>query len=262
MHFILPSFCIYLTIIILGDIYAGISAHGTSIRDLHGIIWNTGDVSGSPPILFNSIRLSSVFRHPTGHIQAARVWSATDTHRKRTCSGRGRGRGLQRRLDGWMRLCPLLLLSRGSLKFGKQWWRLLFIVQKGITRHISYSFPLTRWEGLTLLTVNYSQPTSPLRRCGLFISDLASLSELLLLCLVSWTTARKERKSWSVTEFCLPLIESNTAHAMTLTGRLWLEFWAGHLHLKPNINTSCQSKLIHCCNCAHKLVLCSTFWSN
>lgn len=130
----------------------------------------------------------------SGHIQAVRVWSATETHLKMTCGGLG---GVQQHLGGRMSLRLLLLLSRGPLKFGKQWWRLLFIVQRGITQHISYS-PLTGWEGLTLLTVNYRRPISPLRRCGLFISDLISLSERLLLCLESSTTARKEIKCCSI----------------------------------------------------------------
>lgn len=45
---------------------------------------------------------------------------------------------------------------------------------------------------MTLLTVNYSQPISPLRCCGLFISDLALLSVAPLLVQESSASAQFE----------------------------------------------------------------------
>lgn len=53
-------------------------------------------------------------------------------------------------------------------------------LSEGIMQHISNS-SLARWEEMTLLTVNYSQPISPLRCCGLFISDLTLLDFAPLL---------------------------------------------------------------------------------
>lgn len=96
------------------------------------------------------------------YIQAACIWSATDTHLKMMWGG---GSATFRWINEFVP--PFVAVTR-AVKFGKQWWRLLVIVQKGIIQHISYP-PPTRWEGLTLLTVNYSQPTSPLRRCGLHL---------------------------------------------------------------------------------------------
>lgn len=64
-------------------------------------------------------------------------------------------------------------------------------LSEAITQHISYS-SLARWEEMTLLTVNYSQPISPLRCCGLFISDLALLSVAPLLVQESSASAQFE----------------------------------------------------------------------
>lgn len=48
---------------------------------------------------------------------------------------------------------------RASYKIG---WSQLFVPQRGIAWHISSS-SVTRWEEMTLPTVNYSQPISPLQ---------------------------------------------------------------------------------------------------
>lgn len=85
--------------------------------------------------------------------------------------------------DRGARWHPLLFLSGWPLWFSyRVGWSQLFIFQRGIAQHISYS-SLTCWEEMTLLTVNYSQPISPLQCCGLFISDLTLLSVPLLLLL-------------------------------------------------------------------------------
>lgn len=94
-------------------------------------------------------------------------------------------------------------------------------LSEGIAQHISYS-SLARWEEMTLLTVNYSQPISP----GLFISDLTLLSAALLLVQESSASAQFEADA--------PLAKQQRLVALYTSG-VWILQHVGSLGwvLKP-----------------------------
>lgn len=132
----------------------------------------------------------------SGHIQAARVWSAAESHLKMTCSGLSGG--VQGNLGRRMRSGSLLLLSRGPLRFGKQFDGACYSSFRGVSHSIFQTPTHTErsWHFWQSIIVSLFL----LWRCRLFISDFTSLSERLLLCLESSTTTARRgiKKSWNI----------------------------------------------------------------
>lgn len=142
----------------------------------------------------------------SAHVQAARVWSEAKTHLKMTCSGLGGwgGGGVQGYLGWRMGSGLLLLLSRGPLGFGKQFDGACYLSFRAVSPSI-FQTPHSRWEEVTLLTVNYSRPVSPLRLWPLYrwfhIAACASLAVFGEFNNNNSTHRDKKKKSWYIRAF-------------------------------------------------------------
>lgn len=108
----------------------------------------------------------------SGPIQAAHVWSDSPSNDVQWA-----GWGVQGHLGRRIRSDPLFLLSRGTLRFGKQFDGACYSSFGGVS-HSIYSHTERSWHLWQSIIVSLFL----LWRCGLFISDFTSLSERLLLC--------------------------------------------------------------------------------
>lgn len=131
------------------------------------------------------------------------------------------------------------------------------VVHRSEGYHTAYFIPpLTRWEGLTLLTVNYSQPTSPLWRCGLYLwSRIAVWVSLAVFGELNKSTQRKKKLERHRILLHLFYHWWNPVHAMTLTDACWTSVirilgWTLTSEAKYKCFMSVQ---IDSCNFAHKL---------
>lgn len=171
-----------------------ISVRAPSIRDVHGIIWNSGDVPGisHDPLLTPSSQprgsdsVWSLSRKHT-HTQTNKVISALACHNACPLKGtvmdglKQRNRGTLVSTEFWKtkHLSSFFHFISGSSS--KDWSFFLISRLGSPARHISFSL-VACWEEMTLLTVNYSQPSSPLFDAVASLFLIAHVWSLLLCC--------------------------------------------------------------------------------
>lgn len=183
----------------------------------------------------------------SGPIQAARVWSDSSPN-----DVQWPGWGVQGHLGRRMRSDPLLLLSRGPLRFGKQFDGACYSSFRGVS-HSIFQTPHSHTERSWHVWQSIIVSLFLLWRCGLFISDFTSPS---VSCCV-WRVQQQQqetKKSWNIRAFrrASPPINRIEQCACHDIKRCWT------IKTQAIPNTSSQLKLRYSWNCACKLVLCST----